>query len=441
MKSPTIITPEVEEFIEANQLSHEAQMESVLRQLPEIYYAGKGGYWLREGDAFIPLPREGQLTQHLKVCGVPKNLVTPLLCHIRSKRYVDFVGGVAGHKIGLQRTVESGTKVLVSIPPQIIEAEPGEWKFLAKFFQELLGHQQEMLIAHMRQARRNLINGERRPLPALALVGPRNCGKTLLIDFYRKLLGGRSANALASLSGDQFNADTLAAELLVIDDEIASKDHRARTALAQGIKRNAFATSVRFRPLYREGLNMRPIQAIVIAVNDETEHLQVLPAIDESMADKLTLLQCSKANLDGLDDRKKIMSIIDGELPAFLYHLESSDHPYHLRDSRTGVRAWQNPEILSRLQSISPEQRFRELLLQTSAITDAIKKNGFWRGTAAEIEQLLTDCYSPTRHAAKSLLTWNGACGSYISRLGKSGTSAVTSTLLDGITQWKIEKL
>jgi hypothetical protein len=298
-----------------------------------------------------------------------------------------------------------------------------------------------VLLAHMRQARRNLLDGERRPLPALALVGPKNCGKTLLIEVYRKLLGGRSANALAALSGDQFNADTLAAELLVIDDEIASKDHRARTALAQGIKRNAFATSVRFRPLYREGLNMRPIQAIVIAVNDETEHLQVLPAIDESMADKLTLLQCSKANLDGLDDRKKIMSIIDAELPAFLYHLENSDHPHHLRDSRTGVRAWQNHEILSRLDSISPEQRFRELLLQTVEITDAIKKNGFWRGTAAEIERILTDYYSPTRHAAGSLLTWNGACGSYISRLGKSGTSTITSTLLDGITQWRIEKL
>jgi hypothetical protein len=431
----------VEAFARENQLTPDAQMEKFLQELPEIYYAGRNGYWMRQRDTFIPLPREAQVGQHLAAYGVSKKDVPFLLCHIRTHRFVTHAGPVAGYPIGLHIAPDSGAPYLVNQASRLIEGKKGRYSFIDKFLTELLGDQKRIAIAHLRQARMNLRKMQRRPLPALALVGPRNCGKTMFIELSRRCLGGRSANALASLSGEYFNADTLGAELLMIDDEIASKDYRARTALAQGIKKNAFASSVRFRPMYHEAINMRPIQMTIIAVNDETEHLQVLPVVDDSMSDKLTLLQCSQASLNGMDDRDKISQRVDRELPAFLHMLDTSKHPVDLRDQRTGVVAWQNPDVLARLQTISPEQRFRELLMQCFVVSEAIKTNGYWEGTAAEIEQSLTDHCSPTAHAARSLLTWNAACGTYLSRLEKSSKSDISSKLSSGITIWTIRKI
>ncbi len=428
-------------FAEENELTHEAQMQKLLQQLPEIYYAGKNGYWMRQSELFIPLPRESQVGQHLMACGVSKKDVPVVLCHIRTHRFVAYAGAVAGYKVGLHTAPESGTQYLVTQPPRIIEGAIGSYAFIDTFLTELLGEQKRVALAHLRQARINLRNMQRRPLPALALVGPRNCGKSMLIEICRRCLGGRAANAFGALSGENFNADTIGAELLMIDDEIASKDHRARTALAQGIKKNAFAGSVRFRPLYHEAINMRPIQMTIIAVNDETEHLQVLPILDDSMKDKLTLLQCSQATLGGIDDREEIGRKIDQELPAFLHMLDNSTHPMDLRDQRTGAKAWQNPDVLARLQTISAEQRFRELLLQCSVVIEAIKTKGHWEGTAAEIEQWLTEHHMPTAHAARSLLTWNSACGTYLGRLEKSGMSDISSKVVNGITRWAIRSV
>lgn len=75
---------------------------------------------------------------------------------------------------------------------------------------------------------------------------------------------------------------------------------------AQGIKKYLFAPHVRAHSKFREAVNMRPVHAVAIAVNNEPEHLQVLPAIDDSVADKISLFDCQPAKLDGLDDRDEI---------------------------------------------------------------------------------------------------------------------------------------
>jgi len=432
---------ELDIFSNENELTREAQLAQALTQLPEIYYAGKAGYWMRKSNTFIPLTGEAQVKQHLLGWGVSKEALLELLCYIREHRYVAHVGSIAGYTAGLHVLEDCGLPVLVKQPPSIIGGAVGGFPFLDEFLEELLGDQKEIALAHLRQARRNLLDGQRRPLPALALVGPRSCGKTLFIEICRKSLGGRSANAFSALNGEQFNADVAAAELLVIDDEIASKDHRARTTLAQGIKNYVFAASVRLRAMYHEAIQVRPIQMIVIAVNDEEEHMQVLPVIDDSMADKITLLRCTKAKLQGLTDREKIGKIISSELPAFVGFLDSSSHPKQFRDQRTGVLAWHNPDLLGRLQALSVEQRFRELLLQSALVTEEIKSKGSWTGTATELENLLTLHWTETAQAARSLLRWQGACGTYLGRLRDRGGSNIDKKTVNGTTKWEIREI
>lgn len=412
-------------------------------ELPQIYYAGKGGYAIAHNGGFIPLTAEGQVAQHLRAAGVEKHEVSSLLCRLRLENFVSYIGPVAGHPAGIYIAPDSGQPFLVTSGPRIIEGQAGKFPFIADFLADLLGRgeQAEAVIAWLRQARRNVIDRQRRPLPASVFVGPRCCGKSLLLEVARQILGGRSASAFAALSGNtDFNGDIIGAELLVIDDEIASRDHRARTALAQGIKKYLFASHVRAHSKFREAVNMRPVHAVAIAVNDEPEHLQVLPAIDDSVADKISLFACSPARLDGLDDREEIGRRIAAELPAFVHYLDSTEHPAHLCNQRTGAAAWQSPEVLERLQSISPEEHLRELMTQCVAVTERIAEKGCWSGTAAEMEQLLRSD-QVTQHSARSLLSWNAACGSYLGKLMTAGRCEITKSIVRGNPRWRITSL
>jgi hypothetical protein len=412
-------------------------------ELPQIYYAGKGGYAIAHNGGFIPLTAEGQVAQHLRASGVENHQVPALLCRLRLENFVSYIGPVAGHPAGIYTAPDSGQPFLVTSGPRIIEGREGKFPFIADFLADLLGkdEQAEAVMAWLRQARRNVIEQQRRPLPAAIFVGSKNCGKTLFIEITRQILGGRSASAFAALSGNtDFNGDVIGAELLVIDDEIASRDHRARTALAQGIKKYLFASHIRAHSKFREAVNMRPVHAVAIAVNDEPEHLQVLPAIDDSVADKISLFACNRARLDGLDDREEIGRRIAAELPAFVHYLDSTEHPDHLRNQRTGAAAWQNREVLERLQSISPEEHLRELMTQCVAVTEAIEANGYWLGTAAQMEQLLR-ADQVTQHSARSLLSWNAACGAYLAKLKAANRCDITKSTVQGNPRWRIASL
>jgi hypothetical protein len=228
--------------------------------------------------------------------------------------------------------------------------------------------------------------------------------------------------------------------LLTIDDEIASKDHRARTALAQGLKKHLFASTVRVEAKNRDAVALRPVHCVIIAVNDEPEHLQVLPTLDDSVADKISLFSCRRARLNNLDDRDKIAQLVHEELPALVYNLDNSEHPEHLRDNRTGCAAWQHPDVVAALQGISPEERMRELMQQCAPITSAIDSMGYWRGTAAELERLLVEG-DVTAHAARTLLRNTSTCGSYLGRLQAGNRIVVEKAVVQGCSHWKIKSL
>jgi hypothetical protein len=270
--------------------------------------------------------------------------------------------------------------------------------------------------------------------------GPRGCGKTLFIEMVRHLIGGRSASAYKALNGGtNFNADIVGAELLLIDDEQAGREYRTRMALAQGIKKHLFASSVRIEGKHRDAITMRPIQALFIAVNSEPEHLEVLPTIDDSTKDKLSLFHCCHASLGGLE-RDEIWEQVTKEAPHFIHYLETSQHPEGLRDRRTVAAAWQNPIVLEILGDISLEEQFRELLTQCSNITHMIEEAGAWDGTAMELETSLRDD-PKTKLGADRLIKHGKAVGGFLGKLQAARRIDVTRRTVNGITRWRIASL
>jgi len=411
-----------------------------------FFYAGKGGYYMQtEDNRFIPLDRGG-VTMHLKLLGVHKDNVPQSLSKIHLG-YVDRVGPLAGYKSGLYECPDSGGKILVTIPPKIIEAQKGKWPLIQRIMSGLFEdkdwpNQYPYALSWLKQARENLVLGERRPLPALALVGPPNSGKTLFLEITRVCLGGRSAPAYVALTSEKgFNDEILGAELLTIDDEIVSSLPNARDKLGSAIKTTLYGTAIRIEGKNRGAFPARPVHALAMALNEEPGNVQVLPEIDTHLKDKLALVHTGYAKItkNEAENRKAFWDNIKAEIPAFLSYLQDFKIPENLRNSRAGVIALQHPKILVILDSIAPEIRLIELLQKSADLANATKTNGKWRGSATELYTTLSSC-EHTREAARSLLGgWSGRLGSLLGRLASVGSHGVArGTIVRGIQYWEV---
>jgi hypothetical protein len=427
------------------------KIKTSIRSIPpwtRFYYGAKMGYAFEAApDVFIPLPAEGQVRQHLINLRMPKEQILDALCAIRTQNLVKWIGPVAGHKTGIHVSKDAGGKILVTEPPIIINARQGNFPLIDRILRGLFDDPEQpfqlmAVLCWLKQARENVKAGRRRPLPVLAIIGPRNSGKSLFLEIARVSLGGRAASAYRALTKENgFNAEILGAELLTMDDEVASKDPRARSNLAQSLKNALFASSMRIEGKNKDAFNIRPVHALAIALNDEPEHIRVLPERVESLGDKISLIKTGYANINSAEcaDREVFFERIMDEIPAFLYYLESLTTPKNLQDSRTGVGVFLHPDVLKSLEEISPEHRLFGLILQCSVIQESWRKEGFWVGTAAELDSILKNNLSTTAFEAKSLLSWNNSTGTYLGRLSKSKRYPVEhGSHQKGNQTWKI---
>ena len=106
------------------------------------------------------------------------------------------------------------------------------------------------------------------------------------------MLGGRAAKPTEYMSGrTPFNADLFAAEHLMIEDEYGSTDLRTRREFGARIKDITVNDVQSCHAKNRwQAISLRPFWRLSISLNDEPENLMVLPPVDESLSDKLMLL-------------------------------------------------------------------------------------------------------------------------------------------------------
>jgi hypothetical protein len=410
---------------------------------PKFFYDGLR-YYLDTGREFVPMDCRS-VTRHLIGQGLQPAEIAGELCRIQTQAFIHFAGPLAGLPRGLHEM--GGHKLLATAGPVIIAPRRGEWPTLRAVLEGLLAddeagdRQTTIFLGWLKFARESLVTGRRRPGQALALAGPRNCGKSLLIDILEAALGGRRANPYPFFTGrTNFNADIAGAELLAVDDEAGSTDIRARKALAASIKSNLFSGAVRIEGKHKTGFTFRPVWRMALALNDEPEALLVLPPVTEDIGDKLTLLRCHKRPLPmpahTLDEREAFFARLLAELPALLEWLERWSVPDALREERCGVAAYHHPALLAALLELSPEGQLAGLL-------DAAEAAGGlalpWEGTAAELKALLCACLATARDADRLLGHWHAATGAYLARL--EGKRVERLKLRDGAQRWRILKV
>jgi hypothetical protein len=427
--------------------------------LPETYgvelhcKANKAGqvtyYWKQDDGRYVPMTAEAaRRGMVIEGCdgvrpmqGVPAP-VDHLLHEMHVHNNLAYAGKIAGYDPGIH--INDGRRFLSLDGPEVPESMPGDWPILKKLLDGLLPDNQNKyrFIAWIYYAWAMLAARSYRPLPALGLVGPKGSGKSLLVEWMRWLLGNyEQGKAYRFLRGDtSFNAELAESLLLVLDDESASTDMRSRRTLGQSLKGISTCQAARIEGKGIDSVTLRPHWRVVICTNDEPEHIQVLPVIDESTADKILILKCEQSPMpmDTVGDEAKrlFMDTLKAEAPAFLHWAAGEIKNFNLGDGRFPVTGWQDPRILEVLQVHTPEEQLLELI---DLIAEDLFSNvtGFWEGSQTELHAALLD-NSVTRGVAAKLLHWPRACGDYLSRLSKHRPERVKKTLPIRDRKWRI---
>jgi len=119
----------------------------------------------------------------------------------------------------------------------------------------------------------------------------------------------------------EFNGDLFAAKHLMIEDEVAFTDIRARRHFGARIKDFTVNVTQSCHGKNRPALSLQPFWR-TITLNDEPENLLILPPIDDLLEDKIILLRAKKAGLPAdigtAEGRLKCWAQLMRELPAYL---------------------------------------------------------------------------------------------------------------------------
>jgi len=411
----------------------------------DVFYDGPASkYLVRVGNAFFTYsklsPIVTGITRHLAANYTDaKELARAVKATVANRELdggIQWHGSIAGHKQGLT-TDNTGLPILITSEAKPATATEGDFPIITELLNQAFSNPtaMEVFLSWLAGRWTAVSSYVHIPSPMLVLAGEVNSGKSLLAWIVTELLGGRVANPYAAWSGGMlWNDDLVGAELLLVDDCSASTDIRARRAFGAAFKEAMYPQAVQLRKRHSSSVSVRPVWAVMVACNDTPEALQIIPPLDADMSDKVILLHFSPVTLTidttTPEGRRELQAAIRAELPAVAAALRDWVTPEHLRDSRSGVLAWRDPELVDSVDANSPARRIEQL------IEAAVENRGIWHDlprefTAIEIESRLTDHQSPVRDQAKQMFTWHGACGSALARLAGKGSGMVSAGTYD----------
>ena len=404
--------------------------------LPPVYYRSEpsqcyyreddGGRWIKSDQTTLRSYIVTQGYDNAKTDGVSE--VDACLLELQNRQNVAYVGPLAGHQAGLYTV--NRQRILVTESPTLIEPQPGDWPTLKAVFDAMFAddtfNQRDYLFAWWKLAVAGVRAGQVQASQMLALVGPAGAGKSLTQELITETLGGRSAKPYQFMCGrTAFNADLFRAEHLIIDDEAEDITIEKRRHFAAAIKGICVNPTQHCHGKNKDGLTLTPIWRLTCSVNNDPERVQVLPPLDDDVADKLVILSVTARAMpmrsDTPEARKAFKARLAAELPAFLHHLENWEIPEPLRADRYGLQCFHHPEVVEALRQGRPELRLLDLIdadyFRFSEDLADTQPRPPWDATAAEIERRLTRDGGPVARQASQLLRYFNSCGTYLSRL------------------------
>ena len=414
----------------------------------KVYYdINRREYLIKNADNIWMRQTEAQCRRILKSFGIsgrrPEGCeLSPLdleTLRINNEESVVFAGSIAGMREGFY---DVGQKILVTDSPKLITPKKGDWDTLRSTILAILKDdkypQEVYFFSWLKVALEGLYNGQHRFGQALVLAGKAGCGKSLIQNIITELFGGRSAKPYQFMTGETtFNADLFGAEHLMIEDEAPDTSFKARKKFGTALKQFTVNRTQRLHAKGRDAVSLKPFWRVSISLNDEPDDLNVLPILDESLEDKLILLQVYKrqfpVSTNTSEQWESFWKTLCDELPAFVYWLLNEFQiPDELKSERFGVKHFHHPRLLSAIGALSPEVQMLDLI--DSYLLDCLPGEF----TALSLEKLLRERVD--RYLIDKLFSFGRACSTYLGKLAHLYPERVINRRTASARKWSITR-
>lgn len=430
-----------------------ANLEAI-EAVPLHYYAERSRWYSPNGQEGFGNLSDSQAKSLVAEYGFNKSVKdsqgnTPAeraMLWLTQNRPVHYAGPLAGHPAGCH-TPEGG-RILVTQSPRIITPKPGKCPTIRRLVESLLldDKRDQISLFYLWLSESFAAFWYRmshsapwpfRHCPALAIFGPRGCGKTAVIDLVlTPLFGGRKADPMNYLRDPKFNKDLFAASLLALDDKGASANLADRRQRGEGLKDLIWKPEQRMEGKGADALVLLPFWRCVIAGNDDEAGLQVCPALSPSLEDKLLILRARPAEELPMthEENDAWAASIRDELPAFASYLLAWRPPPGLDlDKRTRMVNFWHPELVAALRDMQPEMRLLELIDSLDLVGPG---EPLWEGTASEFERSMRG--KDSGGVLDRIFTTGTSAGRMLSELARMSPERVKKTDREGRSYYRI---
>lgn len=386
-----------------------SETELKMVQAINLYYDG-GGRWFGPSLNGYAMMKDSQAASYCASYGFSKSdkesnrmgikPVDRAMLWLKQNRVVAYAGPLAGYPAGVHQC--GADKILVTEGTKIIQPAKGKCDKILSLITSMLqddrrdGPPQTVVFYTLLAARYNTLleritnpaGGSYRFCPALAIVGPKKCGKSALIDLVLKpLFGGRTADPTSFLNEPKFNKDLFISPLLVMDDKGSPPAIAVRRQRGENLKDLIWKEEQRMEGKGMDAIPLRPIRWLVMACNTEDSALQILPTLTDSLSDKIIHLLCREAEWLPSTHQEQDQWVKDlrDELPAFAWFLKNyKPSKKHELDQRSRVILFHHPAITDKLRAMQPEMKLLGLIDHYKLASEPLE--GFWKGTATEFD-------------------------------------------------------
>jgi hypothetical protein len=394
-------------------------------KIPELWFSPHNEkFWMKDGRGiFIPYSKgviSSRLEHEFEMS--PKD-AKALFAKSYKDNVVDLITPIGGFKLGIHKI--AGNKVLVSKEQRRIKPLKGDWATLESYMKGMLGKEQfEWYKGWLQTWLIGFYSYKFVPGQVLICIGETGSGKTLLKHIHNHIFDGGGQPLKYMTGGTGFNGELCGVCSLHIDDKLNDLGANGKKKLKAECKELAVAGEWRFEFKHKTAFSASPVQRLSIFCNYTEDSVSVMPEIDESTRNKISILDCKRKKMPmptkTQADKDAFWKQIESELPAYLYHI-MKEHVItgefaDIEEERMGVRGYHNEKALNFVEAYSNEGK------RLHAIIEVLRKeNGrLWEGSASELVKILKEeakDYKSTPTSIGRFLNQRIACGSKLVKM------------------------
>lgn len=267
-----------------------------------------------------------------------------------------------------------------------------KFPWIASFLRNLFDneHQLPIFLAWLQRALHGAQEKDPRMTRSLFLIGPKSCGKTLLVQrMIKPMFGGLARAEKFILNKTQFNGNLFEYFVWYLDELRHGMSEKEKAEFSNTVKLLTANDLMECENKFKDSINRRRRGIIIFTLNNDETSSDGLPNIEAEILDKIMFMQTGNMEPKAPADMT-IEQVIAKELPhfiAYLTHAHVVDPKLLLPNNRFGTVDYHHPDMIAMVRENSGHTMLQEILENyfSSILQDLGKNDKIWKGSATSL--------------------------------------------------------